>query len=108
MTDWSSFAADCARDAHENHFPSRRGVWYFEDKDVLVFWKNNPYANRPTLRDEETAAFCAELAARGIEELAYATYPPEGDEGAGYTYALVVNASRDRESELSDIMTGIV
>jgi hypothetical protein len=107
-TDWDAFAQKCAEDAHENHFPSRRGVWHFEDLDVLVFYNNNPYAKFPNARDEETAEFRAALKARGIEELAYAAYPPPEDDHPGYTYAMVVNASRDREDELAAVMHDIL
>ena len=99
--DWAAFAAACARDAHLMWFSSRRGVWYFEDCDVLVLYNNHPYKH-PTLRAEELAEFRGRLRADGIEELAYATYPDDG-----YTYALVVDAGRDRERHLAAIMREI-
>ena len=33
---WTRLARLFAQDAHQNHFASRRGVWYMEDLDVLV------------------------------------------------------------------------
>jgi transcriptional regulator with XRE-family HTH domain len=109
MTDaeWKNFASFTAEDAYENHFPSRRGVWYFEYLDVLVLYNNNPYANFPTLRDEETAEFRRRLAAEGIKELAYATYPV-GGESDGYTYAMVIDAGQDREKWVADTMYEIL
>ena len=93
---WQRFALGCACDAHENHFPSRSGIWFFEDQGVLCVFNNNPYAKYPTLRDEEVAQFRQKLRAEGIKELAYATYPGEGDEQPGYTYALLIDAGEDK------------
>jgi hypothetical protein len=94
--DWDAFAFECALDAHENHFPDRRGVWHITDWDVLVVYNNNPYCGDPTARDRETNVIRERLAANGIKELAYATYPPEGKESAGYTYAMVLDARGDQ------------
>jgi transcriptional regulator with XRE-family HTH domain len=102
--DWAEFAAACARDAHDNYFESRRGTWHFEDEGVVVLFNNNPYVQHPTLRDEELAEFRERLRTEGIRELAYATFPPED----GYTYALVLEAGRDREEHLADLMREIV
>src|SRR5260370_59902 len=38
MMDWKVFARWCAEDAHENHFPSRRGTWVFKDVDAVVLY----------------------------------------------------------------------
>ena len=128
---WHVIALGCAKDAHENHFSSRRGVWHFEDLDVLVLYNNNPYAKLPNLRDEETAEFRRRLAAEGIQELGYATYPPPSEtddqeaeqfsrkmaakgiktivhKGGGYTYALVIKAGRDREDWVVQTMNEIL
>lgn len=101
---WREFAKACARDASENHFPSRRGAWHIVDLDVLVLFNNNPYANFPSLRDEETAKFRQRLAAKGLVELAYATYPPAGQQDAGYTYALVIQAGKEHQQWVRDTM----
>ena len=87
-----------ARDAHIKHFSSRRGVWYFEDADLLVLYNNNPHEHR----DEELAALRDILVGHGIKELAFATYPRKGKD-AGYTYAMVVDASRDREELVAEL-----
>jgi transcriptional regulator with XRE-family HTH domain len=105
---WAEFAFKCAFDAHENHFPSRRGVWFIEDLDVLVLYNNNPYEKYPTRRDEELAEFRRRMKAEGIKELAFATYPPEGKEQAGYTYALVIDASQDRQDWVVQNMGEII
>jgi hypothetical protein len=100
---WAQFALVCAGDAHENHFPSRRGTWYITDLDVVVLYSNNPYVAGPTLRDEELAEFRERLRADGINELAYATYPDDG-----YTYAMVLDARRDKQALLLEVMEAIV
>jgi transcriptional regulator with XRE-family HTH domain len=100
--DWQRAAYGFALDAHENFFSSRRGVWYVEDVNALCFYNNNPYAKHPTLRDEEVAEFRRRLKSAGIKELAYATYPPPGDESAGYTFAMIVDVGEDRMAELCD------
>jgi transcriptional regulator with XRE-family HTH domain len=99
---WPEFAEGCAKDACENHFPSRRGVWYIQDLNVLVIYNNNPYDRNPGLRDGEVAEFRRRLLAEGLKELAYATYPPPGAEDEGYTFAMVIDAGRDREEWVVD------
>ena len=97
-------AYDCAKDAHENHFQSRRGIYGIKMGDgmtILCIYDNNPYANFPARRDEETALYRDWLAQHKIGELAYATYPPGGDEGAGYTYAMLIDAGEERIAEVT-------
>jgi transcriptional regulator with XRE-family HTH domain len=105
---WQRLADALAWDAHENHFPSRRGVWFLKDEGVLCIFNNNPYAKYPTLRDEELAEFRRRMRAERIKELAYATYPPKGQEDAGYTYAMLIEAGEDKRDWVAETMTGIV
>jgi hypothetical protein len=100
--DWNRLAKMCASDAHEHHFPSRRGIWHVEDLDVLVIYNNNPYSEGPHLRDEEVAKIRLWLQAAGIEELAYATYPEDG-----YTFAMVIRAGEDQLGRVADAVTEI-
>jgi hypothetical protein len=100
---WDEFAQACAYDAHENHFQYRRGTWWFEDMGATVLFNNHPYAKGRRYRDEEVAELKEELRKAGIASLAYATWPPEGEEGAGYTYALVLDCTSDRDREVEDI-----
>jgi hypothetical protein len=72
---WDLFAKRCAKDAHENWFSSRCGSWYFEDRDVVVIYNNNPYALHPERRDEELVQYLEWLRASEIQELAFASYP---------------------------------
>jgi hypothetical protein len=89
---WQAIAHEMAKEAFEQHFPSRRGVWYLEEFGILCFYDNNPYAGCPRLREHQTAAFRLLIQKAGIDELAYATYPPAGEKDAAYTFALLLNA----------------
>jgi hypothetical protein len=73
-----------------------------------VVYNNNPYANFPNLRDEETADFRIQLARHGIKELAYATYPPPGHESAGYTYAMILDARMDQKALVHELMKKVL
>ena len=106
--DWQSLAGALAEEAHEDYFPSRRGVWYLERYAVLCLYNNNPYTVDPARRDRELAEFRRRLQAEGIAELAFATYPPEGDDYPGYTYALLMDAGADWLWWASDTMAAIV
>jgi len=97
--DWQRLAYHLAADANENNFPSRWGVWYFEDVDVLCFYDNNPNG----FRDNVIAEFRKQLGAAKIKELAFATYPPVGEQDAGYTCAMIVDASRDQAEALFNL-----
>jgi hypothetical protein len=74
---------------------------------VLCVYNNNPYAQHPDRRDEETATFRRWLTMNGIKELAYATYPETG-EGAGYTYAMIIDAGADRQDEIAEELRRIL
>jgi hypothetical protein len=80
-------------DAFTNHFDSHRGVWHYEDLDVLVVYSNHPYDRDPLLRDWELDLLLGKLAAFGVTVHARASYPDDG-----YTVALVLDARGDRQS----------
>jgi hypothetical protein len=105
---WSELAAVLAREAHLEHFPSRRGLWVLEDEGALCVCNNNPYAKHPPLRDEETMEFRRRMEAAGIKVLAYETYPPRGEEDAGYTYALLLEAGADKSVFVADTMLSVM
>src|SRR5262245_14898694 len=46
--DWRLVAKAFAKDANENHFSSRRGVWFLENAGVLCVYNNNPYVGDPS------------------------------------------------------------
>ena len=98
--EWLAFAARCASDAHEKRFSDRRGVWHLENADVLCFFNNTPFDSSPKRREQGVAGFRDRIQAAGINELAYAIWPPAGNHGAGYTFAMIVKASRDQQDRL--------
>ena len=87
VTNWNQVARECAEDAHRNHFHLRDGVWYLEDKDVVVAFNNHPYKAGLPFREKELGEFRKRLATAGVKEVGFATYPEDG-----YSYALVVDA----------------
>src|SRR5262245_27441964 len=96
-----------ARDAGENCFGSRRGVWELTDvPGVVVLYNNNPYAAGKWLREDETQRIRERLVALGCEVLAYAEYPPPGEEDAGYTYAMIVRGDDDLVAVVASHETG--
>jgi transcriptional regulator with XRE-family HTH domain len=109
--DWTRLAYGCARVAFREDFSSRRGVYLLTtagERGVLCLYNNNPWANHPTLRDEETAEFRKRLKSRRLKELAYASYPPEGQEDAGYSYAMLIDAGEEEMSWVAETMQEIV
>jgi transcriptional regulator with XRE-family HTH domain len=102
-TELQRLAGNLAEDAHENHFSSRRGLWYLDDVEAVCLYNNNPYAFDDTLRDRETKVLRKKLAAAGYKQLAYQTYPLPGEEGEGYTYALILQAGEDDMAAISDL-----
>jgi hypothetical protein len=91
--DWGDYAQDCARIAHEENFQSRRGCCTLENdwgEKVLVFYDNNPYQAGPRYRERQLCRIRQRIDQLGLREVGFATWPPEGQEDAGYTLALLV------------------
>jgi hypothetical protein len=109
---WDKLAQFCAENAHERNFSSRRGAYPIdvpaelsidvpaEPSEVLCVYNNNPYAADAALRDDETARLRKRLKAAKIEELAYATYPPE----SGYTFAMILAIGAERLPVVRDLI----
>jgi transcriptional regulator with XRE-family HTH domain len=107
---WHEEAKKFAKEASENHFSSRRGVWLIKDARprAMCIYNNNPYAKDPARRDEETKEFRAWLKRRGLRELAYTTYPESGED-AGYTYAMIVESLNESvELEIAEKLREII
>jgi hypothetical protein len=99
---WGKVAREAAREAHEENFSSRRGLYYDDDHNALIYYNNNPYEHHPSLRDDEMTMLRAFLKERNLEELATAHYPAVGDD-AGYTVAMVIaGADEDDVDDLGD------
>jgi hypothetical protein len=93
---WDDLATRLARDAMENYFEIRRGVWELHEFEVVALFNNNPYASDPFRRDQELLAIRGWLEERGFRELGFGLWPPtrleDGtrSEQPGYTYAMIV------------------
>ena len=103
MINWNEVAMDAAKEAHEERFERRRGAWYHEDLEVVVLFNNNPYVLHPESRDKEVALFRAWLREVEFEELGFAKYPVQ----TGYSYAMVIRATKDDKELLEDVMLAI-
>lgn len=102
-----TMATDLAREMHEENFQSRRGIGAVKlgRKSGFYIYDNNPYGDDParpfdapgTRRSREHAALVEFMASRGCKLAGQASYPPPGDDEAGYTVALVfLSASKDQ------------
>jgi hypothetical protein len=81
--DWTQVARGAAREAHEQNFSSRRGVYALSDApDTVVVYDNNPIPER----DGEHAALLTATQARVLAQASW----PEGGPSAGYTAAWVL------------------
>lgn len=75
-----------AEDAHENNFSSRRGTVPYPAERLLIYYDNNPAHDRGW-RPRLLALMTARLREIGVERLAEAQYPADGQD-AGYTVAM--------------------
>jgi transcriptional regulator with XRE-family HTH domain len=99
---WKMLASAQAEEMHEENFQSRCGIYEITDAptksgSVVCLYNNRPYAldaetRECAKRNEETKRLRSFLKQQGIVELAYETYPLEG-ENAGYTYAMILDAT---------------
>jgi hypothetical protein len=97
---WTLFARERAREACEETFATRWGVypaWPGKDLEVLCYFNNHPYRKFPALRDEEMKKLKERLEKAGIKQLAYVTYPTDGP-ADGYSCAMVLDARADQET----------
>lgn len=102
-------AREEARLAHEENFESRRGfVNYPPSMQILVCYDNNPFAGDLGLRPRMLEHAKQTLQGIGVECLAEAQYPEEGED-AGYTVALVFYpVTQANEDEVKGILDSAV
>jgi hypothetical protein len=90
----------CARFAHEEEFDTPSGCFRLDcakleldpDDGVLVcVYDNYPFKAGSQFRERQLCRFRQRLDQRGYRELAFAGYPPEGQEQAGYTFAMIID-----------------
>jgi hypothetical protein len=58
---------------------------------VLVVYDNTLHTAGPEYRERQLCRFRERLRQAGYKELASATYPPAGEDGAGSTFAMVID-----------------
>jgi transcriptional regulator with XRE-family HTH domain len=105
---WHQVALDCAKDSFENNFKSRCGDYLLSDVDKLCIYNNEPTGGIfLNLRDVELAEFRQRLKSEGIQELGFATYPSKGQEEAGCTYAMILDAGANRQRWAKDVWNDI-
>lgn len=94
-----------AREAHEDLFSSRRGMWHFTDYEGLLYYNNNPWAADPLLRKDETERIVVRLRALGIKVVAGGEYGEriEGTEEL-YTITLLLDCKPTRWNEVAEII----
>ncbi len=92
-----------AKQAHNDHFSSRRGVWEIEDLDCLLYYNNNPYKD-VTIRQREVKRIKAALSEAGIKVIGFGQ---SGEKLSGseekYTIAMLIDCSVDRMPEVVEI-----
>jgi hypothetical protein len=111
--DLQTLVEAAAKDACENNFSSRRGIYFitYRDSDseyadpagAICIYNNNPYKD-PAQREGEIAAFRQWLAANGYRELSAAYYPTKdsGDPQPGYTFAMLIAGDEEQVDEVSE------
>jgi hypothetical protein len=106
-----------ARYAGEEEFHSRRGCYPLEcneqdgydDGTVLCIYDNNPYSAGPQYREEQLCRFRQRLDQRGYKEVGFGIWPPEGEESAGYTFALLIDDwTPEMQEEVSKMYQEVV
>ncbi len=109
-------AKAAAKVAYEDNFQSRLGVYEYSDlgtpsERVFCIYNNNPFELNDGIcerRAAETLKLRNALKKAGIKELAYETYPFEGEESAGYTYAMLVSAKEKGADFIANTMNEII
>ena len=96
-----------AEDEHVNNMRSRRGTGQITDMDLMYLYDNNPWEAGAHFRDEQIAEFRRRLKAEGIAEVGFGVYPEHGED-AGYTFAIILDCSRDREAWLAQTYLELV
>jgi hypothetical protein len=111
---WNEFATLYAKDRHENDFATRRG--YFTVSDVptasghaFCIFDNRPYRKEGTgnaidhrRREKLMELFREKLKHGAIFELGCGAYPTPGEEQAGYSSAIMLDADDSKTEMIID------
>ena len=105
--EFEGLAYRAAKQAFEDEFSTRRGVWYYEDWDVVVVFNNNPF-NDAMIRPKELKSLISELKKLGIKTVARSQYGDATENGEErYTQALVLDCSDDRVQDVVNLVNEI-
>jgi hypothetical protein len=104
---WNEFATLHAEDRSKNDFATHRGYFILSDMPTasgkaFCLFDNRPYTKADggnRRREKLLELFREKMKDADITELGYGTYPPPGEEQAGYTYAIMLDAG-DSKTEI--------
>jgi len=108
---WNEFGTLHAEDRNKNDFATRRGYFILSDMPTasgkaFCLFDNRPYKKEGggntrdhRRRQKLMELFREKLRDAGISELGYGTYPRPGEELAGYTSAIILDAD-DSKTEI--------
>ena len=107
---WNEFATLHAEDRHNNDFATRRGYFIVPDLPTssgkaFCLFDNRPYTKADggnRRREKLMELFREKLKDAGISELGYGTYPRAGEEQAGYTSAIMLDADESKTQIIID------
>ena len=100
-------ACRAAKNAFENEFSSRRGVWFFEDWDLVVIFNNNPFTDR-SFRARELRMLVKELKTLGIRTIARGQFGDSLENSEElYTQTLVLDCGEDRVQDVVNVVNDI-
>ena len=100
-------ACRAAKSAFDDEFSSRRGVWFYDDLNVVVIFNNNPF-NDVSIRRKELKLLVKELKKLGIKTLARGQYGDilENSEER-YTQTLVLDCGEDSVQDVVNIVNEV-
>jgi hypothetical protein len=90
--EWGWIAAMAAKEAHEENFSSRRGLYVVEGVGI-IYYDNNPFdlPREEDPREHLISEFRDFLKKSNVKEKASAYWPPYGD-SKDYTFAMAIEA----------------
>lgn len=106
--EWEQLAANAARDAQEENFSSRRGLYEVEGVGI-VFYDNNPFSlpRETDPREDLISEIRAYLNRSELNEKASAYWPTSGEE-QDYTFAMVIEAEGFMIEQIRNAFNSIV
>ena len=97
--DWNALARALAMDAHEDNFHVHWGYWDLEDTGQSCVYNNRGDSE---MRRKHLAEFRRRMEAEGIRELAFASYPEQGED-AGFTFAMILDCGPEGLTWAADV-----